>query len=143
MASRDLMNDIHPVVAIAPITLLDGTALTSGAIDTAGYESVTFIILGGILADVDATWSVTVKSGSTSTQGAHVDVADDFLIGTEALAGLTFADDGKARKIGYKGTDRYVSIVVDDVVANTGSAPFAVVCILGHPKTMPTSNPPV
>lgn len=143
MASRDLMNSIHPVVAIAPITITDGTALVSGAIDTAGYESVTFVLLSGVLADADATWAVTVKSGSTSTQGAHSAVSDDFLIGTEALAGFAFGDDGEVRKIGYKGSDRYVSIEIDDVVANLASAPFAVVCILGNPTSAPTLNPPV
>jgi hypothetical protein len=51
MASKDTFNNIHPVIAIAPITISDGTALVSGAIDTAGYESVTFVIQTGTLAD--------------------------------------------------------------------------------------------
>jgi hypothetical protein len=138
MASKDLVNDIHPVVAIAPVTISDGTAQVSGAIDTAGYESVTFVILTGTLADADATWAVTVKDGDTSTQGAHTAVADTFLIGTEAAAGFAFGDDGEARKIGYVGGKRYVSIEIDDVTANTGSAPMAVVCLLGNPRSAPT-----
>lgn len=142
MASRDLMNSVHPVVAIAPVVVTDGTAQKSAAIDTLGYESVTFIIQLGTLADIDATFAVTVKDGATSTQSAHADVADDFLIGTEALAGFQFDDDGECRKIGYKGGKRYVSIEIDDVVANTGNVPLAVLCLLGHPKSVPTTNPP-
>lgn len=138
---RDLMNNIHPVVAIAPVVVADGTAQVSAAIDVRHYKSVTFIILLGTLADTDATWAVTVKEGSDSTQGNHTAVADKDLIGTEALAGFTFADDGECRKIGYKGSADYVSIEIDDVVANTGNAPMAVLCLL-EPYEAPASNPP-
>lgn len=140
---RDLMNNVHPVVAIAPVVVTDGTAQVSAAIDTQGYSSVTFIILLGTLADADATWAVTVKEGDDSTQGNHTAVADAELVGTEALAGFAAAtDDGLCRKIGYKGGKRYVSIEIDDVVANSGNAPMAVLCLLGHPDLAPTLNPP-
>jgi hypothetical protein len=135
------MNNIHPVVAIAPVVVTDGTAQKSAAIDVRKYKSVTFIILLGTLADADATWAVTVKEGSDSTQTNHTAVADTDLIGTEALAGFTFADDGEARKIGYKGSADYVSIEIDDVTANSGNAPMAVLCIL-EPYQLPTANPP-
>lgn len=138
---RDLMNNIHPVVAIAPVVVADGTAKVSAAIDVRHYKSVTFIILLGTLADVDATWAVTVKEGSDSTQGNHTAVADTDLIGTEALAGFTFGDDGECRKIGYKGDADYVSIEISNVTANTGNAPMAVLCIL-EPYERPASNPP-
>lgn len=143
MAVRDLMNNVTPKVAIAPVVVADGTAQVSGAIDTLGYESVTFLIALGTLADTDATWSVTVKEGDDSTQANHTAVADADLLGTEVLAGFTFAADNACRKIGYSGTKRYVSIEIDDVVANTGSAPMAVIALLGHPALAPTANPPV
>lgn len=142
MAVRDLMNSIHPVVAIAPVVVTDGTAQVSSVIDTRGYESLTFVVLTGTLADTDATWAVTVKEGDTDTQGDHTAVADAELIGTEALAGFTFAADDACRKIGYSGTKRYVSIEIDDVTANSGNAPMAVLAILGHPALAPTDNPP-
>lgn len=142
MASRDLMNSVTPVVAIAPVVVTDGTAQTSVAIDTLGYESVTFLIATGTLADADATWAVTVSEGDTSTVGAHTAVADIDLIGTEALAGFTFAADSACRKIGYRGAKRYVSISIDDVTANSGNAPLCVIALLGHPRNAPTANPP-
>lgn len=138
---RDLMNNIHPVVAIAPVVVTDGTAQTSAAIDVRGYKSVTFLIALGTLADADATWSVEVLEGSTTTQASHTAVADTDLIGTEALAGFTFADDGETRKIGYKGDADYVSIEIDDVTANTGNAPMCVICLL-EPYERPAANPP-
>lgn len=142
MASKDLMNNVHPVVAIAPVVVADGTNQVSASIDTLGYESVTFIIALGTLADADATWIPVVKEGDSATQNTHTAVADADLIGTEALAGFTFANDGACRKIGYKGGRRYVSIEIDDVVANTGSAPMCVIALLGHARNKPTANPP-
>jgi hypothetical protein len=138
---RDLMNNIHPVVAIAPVVVTDGTAQTSAAIDVRNYKSVTFIILLGTLADTDATWTVEVLEGSTSTQADHTAVADKNLIGTEALAGFQFDNDGECRKIGYVGDADYVSIEIDDDTANTGNAPMAVVMI-AEPYERPASNPP-
>lgn len=139
---QDLMNDIHPVVALAPVVVTDGTAQISAVIDRSGYDSLTFVIMTGTLADTDAVWDVTVKEGDDTTQGNHTAAADVDLIGTEALAGFTFADDGECRKIGYKGGKRYVSIEIDDSTANTGNAPMAVLAILGNPASRPTANPP-
>lgn len=141
MLRRDLMNDIHTVVAIAPVVVSDGTAQVSAAIDVTGMKSVTFVILLGTLADADATWAVTVKEGDTDTQIDHVAVADAQLVGTEALASFAFGDDGETRKIGYLGNKDYVSIEIDDVVANTGNAPMAVLCIM-EPLDVPAPNPP-
>lgn len=143
MSMRDLMNDIHPVVAVAPQILTDDSSVVSAVIDTLGYSSLTLVVQLGTLADSDGEWTVTVKSGDTATQGDHTAVVDDFLIGTEALAGFTFENDGECRKIGYKGSDRYVSIEIDNSGAvNSGNAPIAVLAVLGDPVSRPTSNPP-
>lgn len=139
---RDLMNNIHPVVAIAPLVVADGTAQTSAAIDVRHYKSVTFIVLLGTLADADASWSVEVLEGATSTQGDHTAVADKYLLGTEALAGFDFSADGECRKIGYVGDQDYVSLEIANVTANTGDAPMAVVMI-AEPYERPAANPPV
>ena len=136
------MNHIHPIVAIAPVVVTDGSAQTSVAIDLQGYNSCTFIIAVGTLEDTDATWSVEVSEGDTNVVNDHTAVVDKELVGTEADAGFTFEDDGETRKIGYVGNKRYVSIEIDDVVANTGNAPLSVIAILGHPNVGPTTNPP-
>lgn len=142
MATCDLMTSIKPVVAIAPAVVTDGTAQVSDAIDTQGFESATFVIALGTLADADAVWGVTIKHGDTATQGDHTAVDDADLIGTEALAGFTFAADGATRMIGYSGSKRYISIEIDDTTANTGNAPMAAIAILGHAQVQPTDNPP-
>ena len=137
---RDLMSNIHPVVAIAPVVVADNTVQKSAAIDVRKYNSVTFLIALGTIADVDATFAVVIKEGSTSTQTAHTAVAAVDLIGTNALASFTFADDGEMRKIGYKGAADYVSIEITPT-NNAGNAPMAVVAVF-EPLDFPAPNPP-
>lgn len=147
--ARDLLNNIHPVVALAPAVVADGTAQPTVIIDTQGYQSLTLIILLGVLVDADAEWSVTLSHGDAVDDPANpttitdtAEVADEDLIGTEDLAGFTHADDGKTRKVGYVGGKRYVRAVIDDTTPNTGSAPMAALWLLGHPREAPTPNPP-
>ena len=137
---RDLMNNVHPAGAnvAAPA---DTTPVVSGIVDVQGFDSLTFLILTGTLADIDATFTVLVEHDDDIGFGAAAAVPDDELIGTEALAGFTFALDQGARKIGYKGAKRYVRCTVTPV-ANASAAPIGVVGLLGHPHHAPTDNPP-
>lgn len=137
---RDLMNNIHLAGANAAVTS-DLTAVVSGIVDTQGFDSATFAIVLGTLADTDATFVVLVEDGDDSGLSDNAAVADAQLIGTEALAAFTFAADQGARKIGYRGAKRYLRCTITPV-ANTGSAPIGVVCILAHPSQAPTANPP-
>jgi len=138
---RDLMNNITPKVAIAPVVVTDNTAQVSAIIDRKGYDSLTFLILMGTLADADATFTVLVEEGAAANLSDAAAVADADLIGLEATAGFTFADDGATRKIGYKGGKRYVRLTVTPS-GNSGNAPIAAVAVLGHPFSRPTANPP-
>ncbi len=69
-------------------------------------------------------------------------VADSDLLGTEALAGFTFGDDGETRKLGYLGDKRYTRLTLTPT-NNSGSAPVAVVAVLAWPSIAATDNPPV
>lgn len=142
MASRDLTSNINPKAAIIPQVVSDNTAAKSGAIDTQGYESVTFVVETGVLVDADATFAVVIKDGDTSTQSAHAAVDGAFLIGTTTLASFDFSADSACRKIGYIGAKRYVSIEITPT-NNASAAPIAAICVLGHAKVKPAANPPV
>lgn len=137
---RDLMNNIHPTGA-AVETVSDTTAVVSGIVDRQGFQSLTFLVAAGTLADADATFTVLVEEGDAANLSDAAAVADANLLGTEALAGFTFADDGESRKVGYRGNKRYVRCTVTPA-ANTGSAPIAIIPVLGHPMVAPTANPP-
>jgi hypothetical protein len=143
---KDLSSKINPVRAISPVaTAADNTAVVSQIIDRmqdVGYESLTFIILTGSLPDADATFTVLVEDGAAANLSDAAAVADEQLVGTEALASFIFSDDNKCFKIGYIGTKRYVRLTITPA-ANTSASLLAAVAILGHPHATPTQNPPV
>lgn len=139
---RDIHNHIHPVRAISPVSVADNTAQVSQIIDRQGYNALEFVILTGSLADADATFGVLVEHGDAANLSDAAAVADSDLLGTEALAAFTFADDDKTRKIGYRGSKRYVRLTVTPS-ANASAALLAAVAILGYAEVAPTANPPV
>lgn len=144
MAIRDLMNNIHTVPLIVPVAArTDNTPIVSSIIDTRGYESCTLVLVTGTNTDADATFTVLVEDGDDSDlvdDGAAV--ADQYLLGTEALASFAFGDDNECRKIGYVGSKRYVRMTVTPANNAAGNIFLAGVAILGHPSLAPTANPP-
>ena len=144
MANRDLHNNIHPLVGIAPVAArTDDTAIVSTIVDTAGFNSCEFVIVTGTNTDADANFTVLVQDGDASNLSDAAAVADAQLLGTEALAGFTFADDLKTRKIGYIGNKRYVRVTVTPSGNGAGNIFLAGLWVLGHPSDAPTPNPPV
>lgn len=140
---RDLFNHVHPLTAVAPgAAVADDTAFVSGWIDRKNFESLTFLLVTGTNADANATHTVLIEDADASDKSDAAAVADANLLGTEALAAYTFADDGETRKIGYVGNKRYARITVTPV-GNTGNAYLGVIALLGHPSSGPTINPPV
>lgn len=139
---KDLMNKIHVMRAISPASVADNTAQVSQIIDRQGYESLTFAIAAGSLADTDATFTVLVEHGDAANLSDAAAVDDADLLGTEALASFAFGDDDETRKIGYIGNKRYTRLTITPG-ANASAALVAAVAILGHPQIVPTPNPPV
>ncbi len=139
---KDLMNNVHPVRAISPVSVADNTAQVSQIIDRRGYDSLTFLILTGSLADADATFTVLVEHGDAANLSDAAAVPDEDLLGLETTASFQFDDDNETRKIGYLGIRRYVRLTITP--ANNASAGLlAAVALLGHPSVAPTANPPV
>jgi hypothetical protein len=143
-AMRDLANSIYPKRGLSPVAAgTDNTAYVSQIVDTLGFDSCVFIALIGANTDADATFAVLVEDGDDSGLSDHAAVADVDLIGTEAIAGFTAADDDNTvRKIGYVGNKRYVRVTITPSGNNSGNIFIAGVWILGHPFSRPTANPP-
>ena len=136
---RDLFNYVTVRRAISPVSVSDDTAQVSQIIDLQGYESLTFAIATGNLADADATFAVLVEHGDVANLSDAAAVPDNQLLGTEALAGFTFSDDDETRRIGYVGDKRYVRLTVTPA-NNASAALLAAVALLAHPHSAPTAN---
>ena len=139
---RDAFNNIHPIKCIAPVVIGDDTASVGAIIDRQGFDSLTYVISTGILADANATFAILLQESDDSGMSGAASVADADLLGTEALAGFDFGDDSETRKLGYIGDKRYTRLTLTPS-GNTGSAPVSVVAILGVPTISATDNPPV
>lgn len=140
---RDLHNILHLVPLIAPIAArTDNTAIVSAIIDRKGFESLELGIITGTNTDANATFAVLVEDGDNSGLSDNAAVDDSELLGTEALAGFTFADDVECRKIGYVGHKRYVRVTVTPSGNDSGNIFISGIAILGNPNLGPTANPP-
>ena len=139
---KDLMNAIHTKRCISPVSVSDNTAQVGQIIDSKGYDSLTYVIAIGSIADADTTFAVLLEESNDSGMSGATAVADDDLIGTEALAGFQFDDDNETRKLGYKGSKRYTRLTITPA-NNASAAVLSAVAVLGHPHAKPTINPPV
>lgn len=137
---KDLLNHIDVKRVISPVSVADNTAQVGQVIDMQGFNSLSYLIALGSIADVDATFTVLLEESDASGSGFTA-VADDDLIGTETLAGFKFDDDNKCRKLGYKGGKRYTRLTITPA-GNAAAASIAALAVLGSPNFAPTANPP-
>ena len=120
-----------------------GTGLTGRVIDTKGYNGVEFLISYGAVTATAATVTITCLEGDATN--ALTSVADTYLAGTEAAAGLgqavrtDYTGDKIVTRLGYKGLKRYVTI--KEVPTATAAAQISVIALLHSPEIAATSNP--
>lgn len=138
---RDQSSELKVIQLFPPTTITNAnTATVSSIIDRLNFDALTLAIVYGGLTDANVTSTVLVEEGDQANMSDAAAVADAQLIGTEAGAAVTFADDNKVAKIGYKGSKRYVRVTVTPVGNDAGAYPFAGVAILGNPATAPQST---
>ncbi|MDF3810681.1 MULTISPECIES: hypothetical protein [Rhodopseudomonas] len=120
------------------MTVTDNAPIVGVIVSHAGFNSLTYAIQSGIVADTDAWFAVLLEHGDAPDMSDAVAVPDDNLLGTEALAGFTFADDAATRKLGYVGDKLYTRLTITPN-ANTGSAPVSAMGVLSHANTRPVA----
>ena len=139
---RDLLNGLDFKRGLSPVAATtDNTAYVSQILDMQGDDGAVFAILTGSLADADATFTVLAQEGAQSNLSDATDVADDDLVGTEALAGFTFAGDDKVFKLGFRPSGKRYKRVTITPANNSGNVFISGVWITS-PLVMPSANPP-
>jgi hypothetical protein len=133
---NELVHNIKVARAIDPGQYLSGTSPVSVVIDRQGYESVTLVFLANTITDAQ---TLTVVEGDTTSPASTV--ADDDFVGGQTAGDLFKAvlagDDNVTKKVGYKGTKRYLKVNCTGA-GGTGGL-FGVVAILGHAHHAPVS----
>lgn len=133
---RDLYNNLKLIDAkVASVS--DDTPVVSAIIDTKDYESVAFLIGTGTLADAGATFTALLEEGDVSDLTGGNAVADDDMLGTEAAASFTQADDNAEKKIGYHGNKRYCRLTITPA-GNGAAAPISIFAV-GVPRVRPAT----
>ena len=139
---KDNFNEINVKRVLSPASVADNTAQVGEIVDSKGFNSLTYLIATGSLADADATFTVLLEDGDAANLSDAAAVADAYLLGTEALASFIFSDDNKCFKLGYIGNKRYTRLTITPG-ANASAALLSAIAVLGEAQIQPTANPPV
>lgn len=145
---RDLLNLIQFKRGVSPFaTAADNTAVVSQIIDRRGFDSAGFVIATGSLPDADATFTVLLEHGDVSNLSDAAAVDDAELISQdpssastpEVVAAFAFAADDNIRKIGYRGTKRYLRLTITPA-ANASASLICVIGVLGDAEFQPVTQ---
>lgn len=137
---RDIMNGLDLKRAISPqAARTDNTAIVSSVADLKGYDGAMLAINIGANTDANATFAVLIEDSDDNV--SYSAVADEYLNGTEALAGFDFDDDNELRKIGYSGIKRYLRATITPSGNDAGNIFVSAEWVL-RPLRTPAANPP-
>jgi hypothetical protein len=142
---RDKAHNILVKRVISPVSVADTTAQVGQIIDRLGFESLTYLINTGSIADVDATFAVLLQEGDQANLSDAATVANsDMVSQTSGVVPLTaasfqFDSDDQVRKLGYVGNKRYTRLTITPAL-NASAALFSAVAVLGHPNSMPVTQ---
>lgn len=137
---RDIMNGLDLKRAISPqAARTDNTAIVSSVADLKGYDGAMLAINIGANTDANATFAVLIEDSDDNV--SYSAVADEYLNGTEALAGFDFDDDNELRKIGYNGIKRYLRATITPSGNDAGNIFVSAEWVL-RPLRTPAANPP-
>lgn len=118
----DMVNDLGVGVGISPVAArTDNTAIVSTILDMQGKHAAAFLINIGTNTDANATFATLVEEGDVSNLSDAAAVADADLILTEASASFAFGDDVEVRKIGYRGSKRYIRLTITPTGNDSGN----------------------
>lgn len=133
----ELHNNIKVSRAISPVAAVtDNTPFVSQILDCANFQNNELAIASGSLADADATFTTLLEESNASDMSGANAVADADLLGTEAGASFTFAEDNVVKKLGYKGNKRYIRATITPA-NNSGNAFLAAVWLQSGARKAP------
>lgn len=107
---------------IPPSTITNAnTPYVSTILDLQDKHSAAMLIHAGAITDADATLTVLLEeSDASNMSGANTVAAADQIL-TSVSAAPLFSDDNEVRKIGYKGSKRYIRLTITPALNDAGS----------------------
>lgn len=136
MSEYDLHSNVKQEVALDSQDITTDTTTVGNIIDTAGFESIEFIIQSGVITD--GVYALVLEQGDDSGLSDAAVVPTDEVLGV--LTGFVAADDNAAKRVGSIGKKRYQRLSITSTSTTTGATKMSSVAILGHPKVAPTAE---
>lgn len=142
---EDMAHNVQIKRVISPVSVGDNTAQVGQIIDHLGYQTATYVIALGSIADVDMTAVVLLEESDAADLSGSNAVADGDMIsqttGTapETAASFQFDSDNQVRKLGYIGNRRYTRMTITPA-NNASAALLSAVCVLGAPNVAPVTQ---
>lgn len=133
---KDLHSNVKQVVAKTAAAITTDTTTVGSIIDTAGYESLEYIVLSGTITD--GAYALKLEQGDDSGLSDAADVPADEVLGV--LTGFVAADDNAVKRVGSIGKKRYQRLSIVSTDTTSGANFFAAVGVLGHPQTGPVAE---
>lgn len=126
---KELHNNVDDRVALNSQTINSNTTTAGNIIDTAGYESMEYVLLSGTITD--GAYAIKVEDGDDSGLSDAADVDSELVLG--ALTGFADTDDDATIRVGVISKKRYQRVSLVSTGVTTGGV-FAGIAVLGHPK---------
>lgn len=141
MTPRDHESEFSVTNAIPPQAITTDTTTNGAVIDTAGYQSLTFVFHLGDWTD--GTYTPVIKDSDDSGMSGEAVVTDANLLpdgtGQEAAVAAALVADNATAKLGYRGSKRYVTCDIVSTSTSSGTAGLSVVAIQEGGKRQPIS----
>lgn len=140
---RDLHNHIDVERILHPQAKTTIAMQLGKVVDLRGYEGCEIVFNYGSITATDATLTPLVKDGDVT--GTLTSVADTYLLGTEAGAGIAAgtprtsnSNKNVSKRIGYIGGKRYITAGLSSTV--TAATVVSIECIKHTPARQPVAT---
>lgn len=130
----DLHNSVLQKVALNTSAISTNTTTAGAIIDTAGFESIEFIIQSATLTD--GAYAIKLEDGDDSGLSDAADVSSDLVLG--GLPSFADTDDNTVKRVGSISKKRYQRLSIVSTSVTTGGT-LSAVAILGNPRVAPTA----
>ncbi len=131
---KDLHDNIKVTAVLAPATIDSDTTTAGAIIDTQGFESLEFVVQAGAIAD-GAFAGALAESDAANMAGETV-VAAASLLGT--VPSFADTEGGLVKKVGYRGTKRYVRLDLVSTDTDDGGL-FGAIAVQSNPRNSPVA----
>jgi len=132
---NDLHNNVKGVLAVAVQDITTNKTVTGAIIDTAGFESLEYLVTSGTLTDGAYAFVLQEGDASNLSDAAAVPAADTL----GSLTGFAATDDDTVKRVGSIGKKRYQRLQIVSTATTSGGTNFTATAVLSHPQTVPVA----